>query len=153
MDVHITLALPIGRRKVKEFYGKKPKDAKYNKVLDAWRKDWNLQDGTPKLSLMPQYILSQTNAGESFKRNFVMYMVSCFFNGSKNLLSEDFGIEIRNAIDLSTVAAGHWKELTQDTANYHPCDTRQLVGLKMGIKLFMVKKLDSIALKISRLEL
>ncbi|KAJ8423773.1 hypothetical protein Cgig2_034197 [Carnegiea gigantea] len=84
MDVHITLVLPIGGRKVEEFYGKKPKDAKYNKVLNAWRKDWNLQDGTPKLSQMPQYILSQTDAGESFKRNFVMYMVSYFFNGSKN---------------------------------------------------------------------
>jgi len=42
MDVHITLALPIGGRKVEEFYGKKPKDVKYNEVLDAWRKDWNL---------------------------------------------------------------------------------------------------------------
>ncbi|KAJ8436172.1 hypothetical protein Cgig2_002743 [Carnegiea gigantea] len=54
MDVHITLALPIGGSKVEGFYGKKPKDAKYNKVLDAWRNDWNLQDGTPKLSQMPQ---------------------------------------------------------------------------------------------------
>jgi len=42
MDVHITLALPIGGRKVKEFYGKKPKNAKYDEVLSAWRKEWNL---------------------------------------------------------------------------------------------------------------
>ncbi|KAJ8431951.1 hypothetical protein Cgig2_000010 [Carnegiea gigantea] len=53
MDVHLTLALPIGGRKVEEFYRKKPKDTKYNKVLDAWGKNWNLQDGTPKLSQMP----------------------------------------------------------------------------------------------------
>ncbi|KAJ8431372.1 hypothetical protein Cgig2_008836 [Carnegiea gigantea] len=53
MDVHITLVLPIGVRKVEEFYEKKPKDAKYNEVLDACSKDWNLQDGTPKLSQMP----------------------------------------------------------------------------------------------------
>ncbi|KAJ8444137.1 hypothetical protein Cgig2_029912 [Carnegiea gigantea] len=39
MDVHLILALPIGGKKVEEFYGKKPKDAKYNKVLDAWKKD------------------------------------------------------------------------------------------------------------------
>ncbi|KAJ8427678.1 hypothetical protein Cgig2_027985 [Carnegiea gigantea] len=39
MDVHITLALPISGKKVKEFYGKKPKDATYNQVRDAWRKD------------------------------------------------------------------------------------------------------------------
>ncbi|KAJ8421482.1 hypothetical protein Cgig2_010240 [Carnegiea gigantea] len=30
MDVHIALTLPIGGRKVEEFYGKKPKDATYN---------------------------------------------------------------------------------------------------------------------------
>ncbi|KAJ8432295.1 hypothetical protein Cgig2_024300 [Carnegiea gigantea] len=47
IDVHLTLALPIGGRKVEEFYGEKPKDAKYNEVLDVWRKDWNLQDETP----------------------------------------------------------------------------------------------------------
>ncbi|KAJ8425789.1 hypothetical protein Cgig2_011613 [Carnegiea gigantea] len=35
MDVHLTLALPIGGRKVEEFYVKKPKDTKYNEVLDA----------------------------------------------------------------------------------------------------------------------
>ncbi|KAJ8430115.1 hypothetical protein Cgig2_007088 [Carnegiea gigantea] len=39
MDVHITLALPIGGWKVEEFYEKRPKDAKYNEVLNAWRKD------------------------------------------------------------------------------------------------------------------
>ncbi|KAJ8421586.1 hypothetical protein Cgig2_025465 [Carnegiea gigantea] len=39
MDVHLTLAQPIGRRKIEEFYGKKSKDAKYNEVLDVWRKD------------------------------------------------------------------------------------------------------------------
>ena len=30
MDVNITLALPIGGKKVEEYYGKKPKDATYN---------------------------------------------------------------------------------------------------------------------------
>ena len=35
MDVHLTLALPIGGKKVEDFYEKKPKDAKYNEVLEA----------------------------------------------------------------------------------------------------------------------
>ena len=39
MDVHITLALPIGGKKVEEFYGKQPKYATYNRVVDAWKKD------------------------------------------------------------------------------------------------------------------
>ncbi|KAJ8449166.1 hypothetical protein Cgig2_027168 [Carnegiea gigantea] len=80
MDVHLTLAFPIGGRQVETFYGKKSKDPKYNEVLLAWRKEWNLQDGTLKLSQMPQYIQSQAEAGDSFKRNFALYTVSCFFN-------------------------------------------------------------------------
>jgi len=48
MDVHITLALPIGGRKVEEFYRKKPKDAKYNEVLTTWRKEWNLSLSSAK---------------------------------------------------------------------------------------------------------
>ena len=85
MDVHLTFAFPIGGRKVEEFYGKNPKDAKYNEVLGAWRKYWNPQDETSKLSQITQHIFNQTDAEESFKRNFVLYMVSCFFNGSKNV--------------------------------------------------------------------
>ncbi|KAJ8422173.1 hypothetical protein Cgig2_026450 [Carnegiea gigantea] len=104
MDVHITLALPIRGRKVREFYGKKPKDATYNEVFDAWRKDSNLQDGTPKQSQMPQHILSQTDAWESFKRNFVMYMVSCFFNGSKNIhYSPYFAMNVAYVGDIASI--------------------------------------------------
>ena len=98
------MALSIGRRKVEEFYGKKPKDVKYNEVLAAWRKEWNLQDGTTKLSQMPQYILSQTDAGESFKRNFVLYMVSCFFNGSKNVHCAPYFVKnVANVEDIATI--------------------------------------------------
>jgi len=39
IDVHLTLALPIGGRKVEEFYGKKLKDPEHNEVLLAWRKE------------------------------------------------------------------------------------------------------------------
>jgi len=42
MDVHLILALLIDGKKVEEFYGKRPQDAKYNEVLAAWRKEWNL---------------------------------------------------------------------------------------------------------------
>ena len=78
MDVHLTSALPIGGRKVEVFYGKRPKDVKYNEVLAARRKEWNLQDGTPKLSQMPQYILSQTDAMESFERLSIVHGLLLF---------------------------------------------------------------------------
>ena len=104
MDVHLTLALPIGGMKVEEFYGKKPKDAKYNEVLDARRKGRNLQDKSPKLSQMPQYILSQADAGDNFKRNFVLHIVSCFFNGSKNVdCSPHFSKNVANVEDIATI--------------------------------------------------
>ncbi|KAJ8436402.1 hypothetical protein Cgig2_021439 [Carnegiea gigantea] len=53
MDVHLTLVLLIGRRKVEEFYEKKPKDPEHSEVLSTWRKECNLEDGTPKLIQMP----------------------------------------------------------------------------------------------------
>ncbi|KAJ8425283.1 hypothetical protein Cgig2_025824 [Carnegiea gigantea] len=112
MDVHITLALPIGGKKVEEFYGKYPKYATYNQVLDAWRKDWNLQDGTPKLTQMPQYILSKINVEESFKRNFVLYMISCFFNGSKNVHCSPYFA--KNVAHVEDIASIDWCQYTID---------------------------------------
>ena len=67
MDMHITLALPIGGQKVGEFYGKKPKDDTYNQVLDAWRKDWNLQDGILKLSKCHNTCLTRLMQGKVSK--------------------------------------------------------------------------------------
>ena len=58
----------------------------------------------PKLGQMPQYILSQTNARESFKRNFVLYMVSYFFNGSKNVYGTPyFAKNVANVGDIGTI--------------------------------------------------
>jgi len=39
LDVHFTLTLAISGRKVKEFYGKKPKGPRYNAIISAWRKE------------------------------------------------------------------------------------------------------------------
>ena len=61
---------------------------------------------------MPQYILSQTNARESFKRNFVMYMVSCFFNGSKNIhFSPYFAKNVAHVEDIASI---DWCQYTID---------------------------------------
>ena len=53
---------------------------------------------------MPQYILSQTDAEESFKRNFVLYMVSCFFNDSKNVhCTTYFAKNVASVEDIATI--------------------------------------------------
>jgi len=33
---------------------------------------------------MPEFILTEKGGGESFKRNFILYLVNCFFNRPKN---------------------------------------------------------------------
>ncbi|KAJ8445639.1 hypothetical protein Cgig2_018580 [Carnegiea gigantea] len=38
----------------------------------------------PELTRMPEFILAQKDGGESSKRNFIIYLVNCFFSGPKN---------------------------------------------------------------------
>ena len=84
-DVHLTLALLIGARKVKEFIRRIQTTLNTIVVILASRKEWNIEDGTSKLSKMLQYTMSQTDAREIFKRKFLLYMVLLFFNGMKNI--------------------------------------------------------------------
>ena len=110
--MHLTLALPIGGRKIEEFYGKKSKGPKYIAVISKWRKEQNLEDGTTKLSKMLQYILNQTDVGESFEKNFVLYVVSCFFNGLKNIYCASYFVQ--NIANVEDIAIINWCQYTID---------------------------------------
>ncbi|KAJ8421727.1 LOW QUALITY PROTEIN: hypothetical protein Cgig2_024260 [Carnegiea gigantea] len=89
-----------------------PKDLDYNVVISTWRKEWNLRDETPLLDKMLDYILKLTDAGESFKRNFILYMVSCFFNGSKNPHFASYFA--KNAANVEEILAIDWCQCTID---------------------------------------
>ncbi|KAJ8420213.1 hypothetical protein Cgig2_033076 [Carnegiea gigantea] len=48
----------------------------YNKVHAAWLKEWKLQKNNPELTRMPDFILTQKDRGDSFKRNFIIYLIA-----------------------------------------------------------------------------
>ena len=69
----------------------------------------NPEDGTPKHSQMPQHMLNQADTWKSFKRNFVLYVVSCFFNGSKDICAPYFTKNVMNVEDITTI---NWCQYT-----------------------------------------
>ena len=79
-DVHVNLGVPLGGTKITEI-NKSLMDDEYDEVQAAWLKEWKLQKNAPELTRMPEFILSQKDGGESFKRNFIIYLVNCFFSG------------------------------------------------------------------------
>ena len=46
-------------------------------------KQWNIDQNTPEPTHMPDFILIEKDA-RGFKSNFIMYLVNCFFDESKN---------------------------------------------------------------------
>ncbi|KAJ8422303.1 hypothetical protein Cgig2_014528 [Carnegiea gigantea] len=65
-DVYTTLGVPLGGREIIVFDERK------------------VQQNAPKLTRMSEFILAKKDGGESFKRNFIIHLVNCFFSGSKN---------------------------------------------------------------------
>ena len=59
-------------------------DEEYDKVHVAWLKEWEIERVALELSCMPKFILAKKDGGESFKRNFIIYLVNCFFKRPKN---------------------------------------------------------------------
>ncbi|KAJ8442716.1 hypothetical protein Cgig2_011636 [Carnegiea gigantea] len=82
-DVYATLGVPLGGTEIIEI-NKSLMDEEYYEVHAAWLKEWKLQKNAPKLTPMPEFIMSEKDGGESFKRNFIIYLVNCFFSGAKN---------------------------------------------------------------------
>ncbi|KAJ8430653.1 LOW QUALITY PROTEIN: hypothetical protein Cgig2_000644 [Carnegiea gigantea] len=46
--------------------------------------EWKINQNAPELTHMPKFILAKKDGGESFKRNFIIYLMNYFFSGSKN---------------------------------------------------------------------
>ncbi|KAJ8423716.1 hypothetical protein Cgig2_002088 [Carnegiea gigantea] len=90
IDVHLTLALPIGGRKVEEVYDKKPKDAKYNEVIVAWRKEWNLvtflSAGASNLGDMSIIIVIGTSMRNGVKKAIQYVFTKIVLEGGNKVL-------------------------------------------------------------------
>ncbi|KAJ8420909.1 hypothetical protein Cgig2_007765 [Carnegiea gigantea] len=46
--------------------------------------EWSIDQNTPKLTPMQKFILTKKDKVESFKTNFIIFLVNCFFGESKN---------------------------------------------------------------------
>ncbi|KAJ8419720.1 hypothetical protein Cgig2_020781 [Carnegiea gigantea] len=82
-DVYLTLGVPIGEREIMEIT-KSSTDEKYNEMHAAWVKQWKIEHTAPKLTCMPEFFLAKKDGGKGFKRNFIIYLLNCFFSGPKN---------------------------------------------------------------------
>ncbi|KAJ8425624.1 LOW QUALITY PROTEIN: hypothetical protein Cgig2_018409 [Carnegiea gigantea] len=77
------LGVPIGGRKIMEIT-RSSTYKEYDEVHATWVKEWKLHHNAQELTRMLELILAKKDRGESFKRNFIIYLVSYFFSGPKN---------------------------------------------------------------------
>jgi len=82
-DIYVTLGVPIRGREIMEIT-KSSTDKEHDEVYAACVKEWKIQHNAPELTRMPELILAKKDRGESFKSNFIIYLVNCFFRGPKN---------------------------------------------------------------------
>ncbi|KAJ8426846.1 hypothetical protein Cgig2_010868 [Carnegiea gigantea] len=82
-DDYVTLDVPIGGREIMKIT-RSSTDEEYDEVHAAWVKEWKIQHNAPELTRMPVSILAKKDGGESFKRNFIIYLANCFFSRPKN---------------------------------------------------------------------
>jgi len=81
--VHVTLGVPFRGREIIEIT-KSTTDEQYDEMHAVWLKEWKIQQNAPELTRIPEFIMAKKDGGESFKRNFIIYLVSSSFSGPKN---------------------------------------------------------------------
>ncbi|KAJ8430761.1 hypothetical protein Cgig2_009066 [Carnegiea gigantea] len=80
-DAYVILVVPFGGREIMES-SRSSTDEEYDEVHATWVKEWKIEHAT--LELTPEFILAKKDSGKSFKRNFIIYLVNCFFSGPTN---------------------------------------------------------------------
>ncbi|KAJ8439651.1 hypothetical protein Cgig2_021663 [Carnegiea gigantea] len=77
-DVYMTIRVPIGGREIMEIT-RSSTDREYDEVHAAWK----IEHNAPELTRMPKFILAKKDGGDSFKRNFFIYLVNSFSAGRR----------------------------------------------------------------------
>ncbi|KAJ8421247.1 hypothetical protein Cgig2_013348 [Carnegiea gigantea] len=81
--VYVTLCVPIKGREIMEIT-RSSTDEEYDEVHAAWVKEWKIEHNALELTHMLEFMLPKKDGGKSFKRNFIIYLVSCLFSRLKN---------------------------------------------------------------------
>jgi len=110
-DVYLMLGAPIGGKKIAQI-SKSYFDKEYQYVHIALMKERGIDQNNMKLTRMSDFIFGKTNGRESYKRNFIIYLVNYFFSGLKNhYCSKSF---LKNVKDVNPIASLNWCQFTLD---------------------------------------
>ncbi|KAJ8425629.1 hypothetical protein Cgig2_024284 [Carnegiea gigantea] len=106
-DVYVTPGVPIGGREIMEIT-KSSMDKEYDEVRATWVKEWKIEQNASELTCMPEFSLAKKDKGESFKRNFIIYLVTFHFSGPKNsYCSKSI---LKYVKDVNQIASLHWSK-------------------------------------------
>ncbi|KAJ8427418.1 hypothetical protein Cgig2_013662 [Carnegiea gigantea] len=81
-DAYVTLGVPISGKEIIES-SRPSTNQEYDKVHTAWVREWKIKHAASKLTHMSEFILAKKDDGESFKRNFIIYLVNYVFSGRR----------------------------------------------------------------------
>ncbi|KAJ8421085.1 hypothetical protein Cgig2_010319 [Carnegiea gigantea] len=87
-------------------------DEQYDEVHVAWLKEWKVQHNAPELTRMLEFILAKNDGTESFKRNFIIYLVNYFFSTLTNDYCSKF--ILKYVKDVSQIASLDWCRFKMD---------------------------------------
>lgn len=108
-DVYLTMGFPRGCKHVEE--AKKNDKGEYQQVLDEWKGQWG--GALPKTHEVLTQIKNQTQGGDLFKRNFIVYVVSTLVKGHQTARVNH--IILKSLVHLKEVRNLNWCEYTLDS--------------------------------------
>ena len=137
-DVHATLGVPLGGMEIIRMT-KSLMDDEYDEVHAMWIKEWKLQKNAPKLTRIPEFILAQKDGGESFKSNFIIYLVNNVFSGPKNCYYSESILKYLK--DMTWIASLDWCQFLVDkliTSARHYKESTAAKGVHFDGPLFFL---------------
>lgn len=109
-DVHSCLGFHFGGEQVVEVEDPRSGSAAYQELVKDWRSRMGITKGGPNTTLMPARILASADGGLNFKRDFMVYMISCLI--SSNQTSQVNHKILNSLVDISKVKDFDWCSYT-----------------------------------------
>ncbi|CAH9136925.1 unnamed protein product [Cuscuta epithymum] len=109
-DVKAVFGLPKGKIEVQEANAKNETE-EYTQLLQEWREEWGIDKGSPQTSKMIEKIVADTDTGDRFIRNFVVFTVSCLIRGNQSVRS-NFKI-LLSLVNVADIPKMNWCNYTR----------------------------------------
>ncbi|KAJ8420076.1 hypothetical protein Cgig2_023140 [Carnegiea gigantea] len=99
----------------------------------VWLKEWKIEQNASKLARMLKFILAKKDVGESFRRNFIIYLVNCLFSGPKNRYCNKS--ILKYVKDVSQITSLDWCQFVLGEAD-HQCQPKHKANNDNGAPSF-----------------